>query len=223
MGTSHEALKHSIIETCLRLEAAGYFVSTWGNVSARVPEGFIVTPSRIQYDLMTPDDLVTVSPEGAVLDGRRLPSSEAEVHRLVLNARDDVGAVIHSHSSCATAVACLQRPIPPFVEDLAQIVGGAINCTRYVPGSHHRQLAEEVVARLGEVNAVLLANHGVLCCGRDLAEAFVTSQIVERAAFMMLSAASIGPVTVIPPQEVEAERHRFLYKYGTKDDFDEAE
>jgi len=223
MGTSHEALKRDIIETCRRLEAVGYFVGTWGNISARVPEGFIVTPSRIQYDLMTPDDLVTVSPEGVVVDGRRLPSSETEVHRLVLNTRDDVGAVIHSHSPCATAVSCVQRPIPPFVEDLAQIVGGVINCTRYVSGSHHKKLAEEAVANLGEVNAVLLANHGVLCCGRDLVEAFVTCQIVEKAAFMMLSAAGIGPVTVIPEGEVAAERHRFLYKYGTKEDFGRTE
>jgi L-fuculose-phosphate aldolase len=219
METSHETLKSSIIETCRRLEAIGYFIGTWGNVSVRVPEGLIVTPTRVQYDLMTLDDLVTVSPEGTVVEGQRLPSSETDVHRLVLNARDDVGAVIHSHSPCATAVSCLRRPILPFVEDLAQIVGGAINCTRYVSGGSHRQLAEEVVAKLGDVNAVLLANHGVLCCGRDLPEAFVTSQIVEKAAFMMLAAASVGPVTIIPQKEVEAERHRYLYKYGTKDDF----
>jgi L-fuculose-phosphate aldolase len=85
------------------------------------------------------------------------------------------------------------------------------------------QLAEEVVAKLDDVNAVLLANHGVLCCGRDLPEAFVTSQVVEKAAFMMLVAASIGPLTVIPRKAVKAERHRYLYKYGTKDDFGESD
>jgi len=219
MATSHETLKKGIIETCRRLEAIGYFIGTWGNVSVRVPEGLIITPTRVQYDLMTPDDLVTVSPEGTVVDGQRLPSSETDVHRLVLNAREDVGAVIHSHSPCATAVSCVQRPIPAFVEDLAQIVGGMVNCTRYVSGSRHKQLAEEVVAKLGTVNAVLLANHGVLCCGRDLPEAFVTSQIVEKAAFMMLAASNIGGLTVISQEEVDAERHRYLYKYGTKDDF----
>ncbi len=223
MANGHRALKRSILETCRRLEAIGYFVGTWGNVSVRVPEGLIVTPTRVQYDLMTLNDFVTVSPEGAVIAGRRLPSSETDVHRLVLNSRDDVGAVIHSHSPCATAVSCLRRPIPPFVEDLAQIVGGAINCTRYVPGGRHMQLAEEVVAKLGDVNAVLLANHGVLCCGRDLPEAFVTSQVVEKAAFMMLAAASIGPVTAIPRKPVKAERDRYLYKYGTKDDFGESD
>jgi len=223
MANSHRALKRSILETCRRLEAIGYFVGTWGNVSVRVPEGLIVTPSRVQYDLMTLDDFVTVSPEGAVVAGRRLPSSETDVHRLVLNSRGDVGAVIHSHSPCATAVSCLRRPIPPFVEDLAQIVGGAINCTRYVSGSHHMQLAAEVVAKLGDVNAILLANHGVLCCGRDLREAFVTSQVVEKAAFMMLAAASIGRATVIPQKAVAAEHYRYLYKYGTKDDFGESD
>lgn len=223
MADSHRALKRSILEACRRLEAIGYFIGTWGNVSVRVPEGLIVTPTRVQYDLMTLDDFVTVSPEGVVVAGRRLPSSETDVHRLVLNSRDDVRAVIHSHSPCATAVSCLRRSIPPFVEDLAQIVGGTINCTRYVSGSRHMQLAEEVVAKLDNVNAVLLANHGVLCCGRDLPEAFVTSQVVEKAAFMMLVAAGIGPLTVIPRKAVAAERYRYLYKYGTKDDFGESD
>jgi L-ribulose-5-phosphate 4-epimerase len=223
MEIKHEALKRSIIETCLRLEAVGYVVGTWGNVSARVPEGLLVTPSRVRYDTITPDDLVTVSLDGVVLDGRRLPSSETAIHQRVLAARDDVNAVIHGHSPCATAVACVRGSIPPFVEDLAQLVGGVIQCTSYVRGGRHEELAERVVAGLGDVNAVLMANHGLLCCGRDLDEAFVTCQVVERAAFMMLSAAGMGPMTAIPEDAVAAERDRFLHKYGTSQDFERVE
>jgi L-fuculose-phosphate aldolase len=219
MQADHERIKERMLTTCRLLEKVGYFVGTWGNVSVRVAEGFIVTPSKVPYEAMQTTDFVVVSRDGDVLEGQRLPSSEMEVHRALLNRKGDVGAVIHCHSPCATAVSCLHRPIPPFVEDLAQIIGGEVRCTRYVPGGEHRRLADEVADTIGEAGAVLLANHGVFCCGRDLDEAFVASQIVEKAAFMMLMAEGIGPVIPIPEEAVRSERHRFLYKYGTNADF----
>jgi L-fuculose-phosphate aldolase len=172
----------------------------------------------VQYDAIQASDFVVVSMDGNLVAGHRLPSSEAEIHRAVLNKKSSVGAIIHSHSPYATAVSCLHRPIPPFVEDLAQIIGGQINCTRYVPAGQHKRIAEEVANTIGEENAVLLANHGVMCCGRDLDEAFVASQILEKAALMMLAAGAIGPVIPIPDEFVSSERHRFLYKYGTPHD-----
>ena len=215
---AHRSIKASIIEKCLLLERIGYFVGTWGNVSVRVPEGLIVTPSRVAYNLITVDDFVTLSLDGRVLSGHRVPTSEAEIHRGLMNERKDIGAIIHSHSPYATAIACLRQPIPAFVEDLAQIVGGQVNCTDYVPGGQHRPLADEVVSRIGAASAVLLANHGPVCCGRDLDEAFVVCQIVEKAAMMMLAAASAGKVIPIPEEHVRAERHRYLYRYGTRED-----
>jgi L-fuculose-phosphate aldolase len=215
---NYESIKVGIIEKCRLLEKMGYFVGTWGNISVRVAEGFIVTPSRVQYDAIQTSDFVVVSMDGNVVAGHRLPSSEAEIHRAVLNKKSSVGAIIHSHSPYATAVSCLHRPIPPFVEDLAQIIGGQVNCTRYVPAGQHKRIAEEVADTIGEENAVLLANHGVMCCGRNLEEAFVASQILEKAALMMLAARTIGQVIPIPDEFVSSERHRFLYKYGTPDD-----
>jgi len=218
MPENYEGLKSAIIEKCRVLEKMGYFIGTWGNISVRVSEGFIVTPSRISYDRIQPSDFVLVSSEGKVVAGHRLPSSETEIHRAVLNKKRDVGAIIHSHSPYATSVACLQMAIPPFVEDLVQIIGGQVNCTRYVPAGQHTRISEEVANTIGEENAVLLANHGVICCGRDLEEAFVASQILEKAAFMMLAAAAKGAVIPIPEEHVHSERHRFLYKYGTASD-----
>jgi L-ribulose-5-phosphate 4-epimerase len=215
---NHESLKAGIIEKCRLLEKMGYFVGTWGNVSVRVPEGLIVTPSKVQYNVIQTSDFVVVAEDGTVVEGHRLPSSETEIHRLLLNKKSNVGAIIHSHSPFATAVSCLHRSIPPFVEDLVQIIGGQVNCTRYVPAGQHKRIAEEVASTIGEENAVLLANHGVICCGRDLEEAFVASQILEKAALMMLTAGSLGPVIPIPEEFVRSERYRFLYKYGTSSD-----
>jgi L-ribulose-5-phosphate 4-epimerase len=218
MADNYRPLKIGIIEKCRVLEKMGYFIGTWGNISVRVAEGFLVTPSRVAYDVIQPDDFVLISPEGKVLAGHRLPSSETEIHRAVLNKKGDVGAIIHSHSPYATAVSCLHCSIPPFVEDLVQIIGGQVNCTRYVPAGQHVRISEEVARTIGEENAVLLANHGVMCCGRDLEEAFVASQILEKAAFMMLVAAGKGSVIPIPDEHVRSERHRYLYKYGTASD-----
>jgi len=207
-----------MIEKCRLLEQMGYFIGTWGNVSVRVPEGFIVTPSRVEYAVIEPGDLVTVSLEGIVVEGHRLPSSETEIHRVVLTKKSAVGAIIHSHSPYATAVSCLQQSISVFVEDMSQIIGGEVRCTHYVPAGQHLKIAEEVGKTIGEENAVLLANHGVLCCGRNLAEALVANQILEKAALMMLAAGGRDKVIPIPEEFVKSERHRFLYKYGTTHD-----
>ena len=213
------AIKRAIILKCRLLEKIGYFIGTWGNVSVRVEDGFIITPSRIPYDVVTIGDFVTMDLEGTILNGRRLPSSETETHRAIYRKRKDIGAIIHCHSPYASAVSCLHWSIPSIVEDLAQVAGGRINCARYVPGGQHRKLAKAVAASIGKVNAVLMANHGAIACGRDLDEAFVTSQILEKAALLLLLGAPLGKLRPIPDKFVREERHRYLYKYGTAKDF----
>jgi L-fuculose-phosphate aldolase len=207
------SLKQEMIEKCRLFEKIGYFIGTWGKVSARIPEGFLVTPSRVQYTVIEPGDFVTVSLGGTRLAGHRWPSSETEIHRAGLNKRSDVRAIIHSHSPYATAVSCLHQSIPVFVEDMAQIIGGEVRCTRYIPAGQQKEIAAEVGNTISEENAVLLANHGVLCCGRDLEEALVASQILEKPALMMLAAGGAGKMFPIPEDLVKSERYRFLYKY----------
>ena len=213
-----EAIKLNIIDTCRQLEKLGYFIGTWGNVSIRVPGGMIITPSRISYDVLVPGDFVTVGEDGTIVEGHRRPSSEADTHRAVYRVKPEVGAIVHSHSPYASAVSCMHRSIPPIVEEISQIIGGEIKCTKYVPAGRHQQLAAAVAKTIGEVQAVLVANHGVVCCGRDLPEALVASQIVEKAAQMMLAASPGGKLHRIPQKLVQEERHRYLYKYGTPHD-----
>lgn len=211
-------IKERIIAKCLLMENMGYFVGTCGNMSVRISGGFIVTPSKVPYAELTAEDLVTVSNQGAIISGRRLPSSEVRMHAAIYHNRKEIHAVIHGHSPYASALACLHRTIPPFIEDLVQIVGGEVKCTAYVPGGDHERMAQEVVNTLGSVNAVLIANHGWVCCGRELEEASVTSQIVEKAALMLLVATPLGPVLRIPDEAIVSERDRFLHKYGTQED-----
>ena len=213
-------LKQAIIDACLRLETMGYVIGTYGNASARIPGGLIVTPSRVDYHTITPDDMVSVADDGHVLEGHRLPSSETDVHRLIYLERPDVGAVLHTHSFYATALSCLHETVPVIVEEQSQVVGDAIRCAPYVPAGQHEKLGQAVASTLGASNGVLLANHGVVACGRDVAEALFAAQIIERVCQMYLLTRAIRSPVPIPPEHVRSERDRWLYKYGTTADHD---
>jgi L-fuculose-phosphate aldolase len=172
----------------------------------------------VDYDVLQPEDMVTVADDSSVLDGRRLPSSETAVHRYIYLRRPDINAIVHTHSLFATALSCLHQTIPVIVEEQSQVIGSEIRCTRYIPAGQHEALGREVAETLGQSHAVLLANHGTVSCGRSLAEALFTCQVTERVAQMRLLTSAVGQAIPIPQEYIESERHRFLYKYGTSDD-----
>ncbi|MEZ4667438.1 MAG: class II aldolase/adducin family protein [Anaerolineae bacterium] len=221
MSDSYQ-LKQAIIDACLQLEAIGYVIGTYGNASARIPGGLIVTPSRVDYHTITPDDMVSVANDGHVIEGHRLPSSETDVHRLIYLARPDIGAVLHTHSFNATALSCLHETVPVIVEEQSQVIGDAIRCAPYVPAGQHEKLGRTVADTLGASNGVLLANHGVVACGRDVKEAIFVAQIIERVCQMYLMTRAISNPIPIPLEYVRSERDRWLYKYGTTADNDGA-
>lgn len=214
-------LRKHLIDTCRTLQQLGYVIGTWGNVAVRVRDGLLVTPTRLGYDVMTPDDLVVASlDDGSVVRGTRLPTSEVHLHRHICNRRDDLHVLIHNHSPQATAVAVMGLPIPCIAEDQAQILGGAIPCSRYVVSSRHQDFARAAADALGDTAAaVLLANHGVVVGARDLDEALAASRVLEKTATMFLLARAGGSVTTLDDDTAAEERHRYLHKYGTADDF----
>jgi L-ribulose-5-phosphate 4-epimerase len=214
------ALRRAVISTCLVLrDRLGYFVGTWGNISVRVSDGLLVTPSRVAYEQLQPADLVVVGWDRGVVRGHRIPTSETELHRQLLLARPDLGAIIHSHSPWASVCACARRAIPVLSDDMAEVIGGPVPCARYVPAGRHRELAQAVSEALGpDACAVLLGNHGVAAGGRDLDEALVACQFVEKAAMIFVQAQAIGGVQPIPEELWREERHRYLYKYGRAED-----
>lgn len=212
----YREIREAIINACLWLQEKDLVVGTWGNVSVRLDEQKIMlTPSKIDYSIMKPEDLVIVDLEGNKIDGFRSPTSEMDVHRLIYCARKDVGAVVHCHPIHASAMCATGKGIPPILEEMTQLIGGEIPSTRkYVRAGDHIGLAREAVACLGDKNAVLLMNHAPVCCGRDLKEALTCSQIVEKAATCYLSIKEKFQPRIIPDDLVKAERERFLYQYG---------
>lgn len=217
MRNEREALQ--IIRMCRRLEEKGFFLGTWGNVSLRVQGGILLTPSKVEYATMQPWDLVMIDPAGNKLEGHRRPTSEKEVHRRILVNRPDVGAVIHAHTEAAMAVSALMiGEVPCLTEEMSQLLGGSIPLTeRYVPAQEHALLGQTAAAAIGEKNAVILRNHGPVCCGRDLEEAFLAVQVVEKSCRIYLQAVQAGMLRPIEENYVRSERHRFLYAYGKEE------
>ena len=203
-----------ILEACRDMERLGLVYGTWGNISVRFEDGLIMTPSRISYDVMVPGDMVHMDFEGNIKKGHRVPTSERDIHRLILKNRPDLGAVVHTHSPHACAAAAAGLMLPPLIEEIAQLIGGAVPVTpHYIPGGNHLELAKLVVETLGGVNAVLIKNHGPVSCGASLSEALVCAQVTEKAAQMALLLPSPDSFA-IPGAYVREERERFLHKYG---------
>jgi L-fuculose-phosphate aldolase len=194
------------LDTCLEivavaqsLDVAGLMPGKSGNVSCRVPGGFRITPSGLPYADLDPGDLVLMDAEGRVLEGNRRPSSEWPMHTAVYAHRPDVGAIVHTHSPHATALACAGLGIPAFHYMIA-MAGGDIRCTPYATfGSE--ALASSAVEGLEGRRAVLLGNHGVLAVASSLRDARAIALEVENLALQYLALKAAG----LEPRVLDAE------------------
>ena len=216
-------LRGEVIETCLLLrDKLGYIIGTSGNVSVRVEDGVLVTPSRMKYDDVKPEDLVVVGWDGRIARGHRLPTSECEMHRRLMLDRPDFGALIHTHSPWASICACAGRSIPVLSDDMAEIIGGEIQCSRHVPSGKHREMTAAVREAIGpDACAVLLGNHGAMAGGRSLEEAVAACQVVEKSAMTLVLGQALGGVQTIPEEAWRWERDRYLNRYGKPEDLAE--
>jgi L-fuculose-phosphate aldolase len=171
---------------------------TAGNFSARLPDGNVaLTPSSLEYDTMTLDDLVICDLEGNVVEGTRGPTTEKMLHLACLKAYDDIHAVIHCHAKFCTMFALTHQPIPCAIEEVEAFVGGDVPVANYqFTGS--QELADEVSKWVGDRAAVLMANHGLLTVGKSPRDALKIANMVELTAEMMWGARQLGDVVPLP-------------------------
>ena len=209
-------LRQEIIDTCLWLKSQGLVFSTWGNISVRLDDGnILITPSKVEYEIMKPEDLVVLAPDGTQVSGTRLSTSEREIHRMVMNKRKDVGAIIHMHSPYAMMAAARNEGVPVISEEMCQLLGGAIPLSyEFVPSDMHKKLGEVVSDSVTDTNAVLIRNHGPMCFGSTLKEARVCCQVVEKSCKMYLHLLAAGGVQTISDENVARGRDYFLNSYG---------
>lgn len=204
-------LRKQIIAIALEMNAVGINRGTSGNVSARSESGFLITPSGLRYQDTKPADLVFVDADGKA-HGKRLPSSEWRFHHDIYRSRGDAGAVVHTHSSFATTLACLGKGVPAFHYMIAVAGGDNIRCAPYATfGS--QQLSTNALAALKNRNACLLANHGMITIGATLEKALALAVEVEALCEQYWRALQIGKPKIIPAREMRVVLKKFA-NYG---------
>ena len=183
-------LRDTLIATARAMQTAGLNKGTSGNVSVRQGQGFLITPTGLPYADLIADDIPLMALDGSHT-GRSKPSSEWRFHRDLYASRPEVGAVLHAHSPFAVSLACLRREIPPFHYMIARFGGDTIRCSDYaIFGS--QALSTAALAALESRKGCLLANHGLLVAGRDLAEAFALAVELEELCEQYWRACQLG-------------------------------
>jgi len=207
----HEEVRREVMRVALSLYHQGLVHLTSGNVSARASsERVAITPTRVSYETMRPEDIVIVDLSGTVVDGYQKPSSETSMHTHIFRARHDVNGVIHTHSTYALALAVLGREIPLLcTEGLA--IGGPVPVAEYAC-SGTAAVGEAALRALEgppPVKGVLLPNHGVLTIGGDLERALTVACHVEILARVYHLALQVGEPVAFTEEQIVEMRSRY--------------
>lgn len=207
----HLALRRDVIATCREMNRLGINQGRSGNVSVRVAEGFLITGSGIAYDAMAPRHVVAMDLDGGY-QGEVLPSSEWRMHLDLMRTRPDAEAVVHTHSTYATALSCLRLGIPAFHYMVAVAGGPDIRCAGYATFGTEA-LSRQMLATIDGRCAALLANHGVIVIGKNLDDALARAVEVETLAKQYWIARSLGQPAVLDEDEMARVLARFR-SYG---------
>lgn len=202
-----KALRAQVIATARAMNDRGINQGASGNVSARCRQGYLITPTGMSYDRLKPDDIVYMRADGETR-GKRRPSSEWRFHQDIHANREDVAAIVHTHSAYATTLACLGRGIPAFHYMVAKAGGDNIRCAPYATFGT-QALSDNALAALKDRKACLLANHGVIALGATLAEALGLAVEVESLAAQYWRVLQIGEPVLLG----EAEMQRVLEQF----------
>lgn len=199
---TYQAERELICRVGRLLYDRGYVAANDGNISVRVGEHLVMTPSGVSKGRMTPDMLLVTDLEGNVLEGNRHPTSEGKMHLAVYRHRPDVNAVVHAHPPVSTAFAACRRGLEtPYLAEL--VVGlGTVPCTPEFAMLSTEEVPESVIPYLPDHNAVLLANHGALTWGGDLWEAFDRMETVEHTAKILMNIQTIGGGVPLTEEQV---------------------
>ena len=210
-------LRQQLIHTALRMSAAGLNKGTAGNLSVRHndsgDEGFLITPTGMAYEALTPEDIVFMRLDGTH-EGTRKPSSEWRFHRDLYVARPEAGAVLHAHSPFAVSLACLRRDIPPFHYMIARFGGDTLRCAAYATFGT-QALSDAAIKAMEARCACLLANHGMLVFGKNLAQALDLGIELETLCEQYWRACQLGEPVLLDAAEMATVLEKFS-SYGQR-------
>ena len=209
---SADGLAGRVLATARAMNASGINRGSAGNVSARCAPGdgaFLVTPTGMAYDACNADDMVRVGADGTP-SGMRKPSSEWRFHRDIYAARPEAGAVVHTHSPFATALACQGEGVPAFHYMVARFGGTDVRCAAYATfGS--QELSDAILIALEGRNACLMAHHGMVVFGRDCDQALALAVELETLCEEYWRVLQLGAPKLLASDEMQ----RVLAKFAT--------
>ena len=208
--TDEAEIRSSIIAQCRAMNASGLNQGTSGNISARHGETMLITPSAIPYDAMTPDMIAAmpIAGEYGAWEGPKKPSSEWRFHLDILRARPEVGAIVHTHSTFCTSLSIARMGIPAVHYMIAHFGGPDIRCADYaLYGS--AELSAHVLKAMEGRNGCLLANHGMIAAGKNLAQAMWLAVELETLARQYWHALQIGKPVLLSDREVREAAEKF--------------
>ena len=204
-------LKTKVLETAQAMNASGINRGASGNVSARWGEGFIITPTGMPYEQCASEDMVCVNFDGSP-QGKRKPSSEWRFHRDIYRAYPEAGAVVHTHASFATSLACMDVEIPPFHYMIARFGGDTVRCASYALFGT-QELSDAMIVALRDRRASLMAHHGMVVFGRNLEHALALAVELETLCEQYWRALQMGQPKLIPNDEMVRVLEKFS-SYG---------
>ncbi len=207
-------LRQEIVRVCRMLHQKNYLAATDGNVSVRLGDRVLLTPSGVNKGMLAEDQVITVDLEGRLLAGTGRPTSELRMHLLVYELRPEAGAVVHAHlpyaTACTLAGISLLEPILPEVVITLKGIPTAAYAT---PGTEEVPIA--IRDLIQEFDAILLSRHGAMTLGRDVMDAYNKMEKLEHTARVVLAARLQGAVLPLSASEVEKlARLREKYKAG---------
>ena len=210
-------LRVDIVEAARSMNALGINQGTSGNISARCGGRMLITPSATPYERMRPEDLASMALDGAddSWTGPLKPSTEWRFHKQLVLARPDAGAVVHTHAPYCTALAILRRPIPAVHYMIAAFGGADIRCAPYAPFGT-AELARHTLEAMEGRNACLLANHGMVVAGPDLAKAMWLAVELETLARQYCLSLQTGKPHILSGAEIGQALAAFS-TYGLRD------
>lgn len=205
--TDHDSIRHAIVDASRYIGAKGLNSGTSGNISVRVATGMLITPTGIAPEKLDPASIVDMTLSGDRA-GTSRPSSEWNMHAAIYQVFPQANAIVHAHPDHCVALSCLREALPPFHYMIASFGGDDVPCSDYEPFGT-AELAQAAVRALAGRNTCLLANHGMIAFGPDLAAAVTRTEKLETLARQYMLARTIGRPVMLTDAELAVVKSRY--------------
>ncbi|TFF84382.1 MAG: class II aldolase/adducin family protein [Promethearchaeota archaeon] len=203
-------MKEAIVTAGRDLFNKGILENNEGNISLRVSkkDEMLITPTGNNYQIFTANQVVHMKFDGTSLSSGKLPSTEAKMHALIYESRPKVKSIIHTHSTYASMLSIIRKNIPIIMEEQLIYLGGSIEISPYGE-AHTNNIGESALTALGYKNGALLANHGVIVCGKSIQNAIKNAELVEKFAKVYWGALQVGKPYILDNEPLDKFRDMF--------------